>query len=167
MHAGDFAGLPLKAVVALDFARHYAEQEGHYDHIARERVVELWGVEATREILAYLRAISFGNLFGNTFDALLSQLRGRPASNSSLAAEIAVVAVGTFGVPVGIILWALPLCGTRHPSRWPEWDASSSLPRWCCGRGRSARHQHKTSCARWYTPGGFVAADALCRRGAG
>ncbi len=57
-----FAGLPAQEVAAREFAQHDAQQTGHYDQGAWERVVGLWGVEATGEILAYLRAISFGNL---------------------------------------------------------------------------------------------------------
>ena len=86
-----FAGLPPKEVTALAFAQHYAEQKGKYDEAAWQGIVDLYGVEAARELLAYLRAISVGNLLGNTFDALLSRLRGSPAANSSLMAEVTVL----------------------------------------------------------------------------
>ncbi len=52
-------------------------------------------------------ATSFGNLLGNTLDALLDRVRGRPASNSSFVAEAAILVLGTLGVPAGIALWAL------------------------------------------------------------
>lgn len=107
LRVGNFAGLPAREAAALQFAQHYAPQEGQYDQVAWERIVELWGVAAMRQILAYLRAISFGNLLGNTFDALVSRLRGRPASNSSFVTEAVLLGLSAIGVPTGIALWAL------------------------------------------------------------
>ena len=107
LSAGNFEGLPPNEGEGLAFAQHYAEQGGRYDEAAWQRLVEVYGVEAAREILVYLRAISFGNLLGNTFDALLSRLRGRPATTSSLAAEVLILTLGVAGVPAGIALWAL------------------------------------------------------------
>ena len=126
LRVGNFVGLPARGVAALQFAQHYAQQEGQYDQVAWERVVELWGVEATRQILAYLRAISFGNLLGNTFDALLNRLRGRPASNSSFVAEAAIPGLSAIAVPAGIVLCALWQLMTRA-CKGADWSGSSAL----------------------------------------
>lgn len=97
---GDFGALPEAEAVALAFAQHYAEQNGHPDREAWQRLVEFYGPERARAILAYVKMITVGNLFGNTCDALLSRLRGRPAAGSSLCAEFAVVGLG-LGLPLG------------------------------------------------------------------
>ncbi|NCP16180.1 hypothetical protein GW866_03945 [bacterium] len=47
--------------------------------------------------------ITFGNLFGNTFDALLSRLAGKPAAGSSVWSELGVILGGFVIVPFGII----------------------------------------------------------------
>ncbi len=105
---GDFTGFPLQEVVALRFAQRYAEREGRYDQASWQGIVELWEVDAAREILVYLRVITFGNLLGNTFDALLSRLRGRRAANSSWPVEAAILVLATVVVPAAVALWLLP-----------------------------------------------------------
>jgi hypothetical protein len=37
-----------------------------------------------KDIMTYLRMVTFGNLLGNTFDALLNRFRDRPASGCTL-----------------------------------------------------------------------------------
>jgi AhpD family alkylhydroperoxidase len=101
--AGDLDGFPEHEAVALTFAQHYAESCCKPDPAAWERVVEYYGPAAARDIQAYLRMITFGNLFGNTFDALLSRLAGRPASGSSLWGELGVLLGGFFIVPLGMV----------------------------------------------------------------
>jgi AhpD family alkylhydroperoxidase len=90
---------PTNEVVALTFAQHYAETNCQPDPAAWQRVVSYYGEETANVILAYLRMITFGNLLGNTFDALLSRMIGKPAPNSSLSSELEVL-LGVF--------WVLP-----------------------------------------------------------
>lgn len=91
----DLGSFPANEVVALTFAQHYAEAKCRPDPAAWQRVVAYYGKETANDILAYLRMITFGNLFGNTFDALLSRLAGRPAAGSSLWSEMCVI-LGVF-----------------------------------------------------------------------
>ena len=44
LRAHDFAGLPVKDAAALQFAQHYAEQQGRYDQASSKHVVELYGL---------------------------------------------------------------------------------------------------------------------------
>jgi len=82
---------PLEEVTALTFAQHYAETQENPDPACWQQLVTAYGAETAQDILAYLRMITFGNLFGNTFDALLSRLGGRPAEGSSLWEELRVI----------------------------------------------------------------------------
>ena len=85
---------PTYEVTALTFAQHFAETNSQPDQSAWQRVVLYYGEETAHDILAYLRMITFGSLLGNTFDALLSRIAGKPAAGSSLWNELSVL----FGV---------------------------------------------------------------------
>jgi AhpD family alkylhydroperoxidase len=95
----DLEVFPTYEVTALTFAQHYAEMNSQPDHSAWQQVVTYYGEETAHDILAYLRMITFGSLLGNTFDALLSRIVGKPAAGSSLWNELSVL----FGV-----LWMPP-----------------------------------------------------------
>jgi AhpD family alkylhydroperoxidase len=93
----DLGTFPTNEVVALTFAQHYAEANCQPDPVAWQRVVAYYGEETANNILAYLRMITFGNLFGNTFDALLGRITGKPVPDSSLWRELGVL-LGVFWV---------------------------------------------------------------------
>ena len=103
LELGDF---PAQEATALAFAQHYAESKCRPDPAARQRMVEVYGEETAQDILAYLRMITFGNLLGNTFDALLSRISGRPAPGSSFLNEISVL-LGVFWLPPSRLAWRL------------------------------------------------------------
>ena len=87
----DLGTFPANEVTALTFAQHYAEANGQPDSAAWQRVVTYYGEETAHDILAYLHMITFGNKLGNTFDALLSRIAGKPAAGSSLSNELSVL----------------------------------------------------------------------------
>jgi AhpD family alkylhydroperoxidase len=95
---------PENEVVALTFAQHYAESCCHPDLAAWQRVTDYYGVETANDMLVYLRMITFGNLLGNTFDALLSRLAGKPAPGSSVWCELGVLLGALWMPPARLIL---------------------------------------------------------------
>jgi len=101
--SGDLDNFSDDEAVALAFAQHYAESACRPDPAAQQRLVDYYGLETAHDISAYLRMITFGNLYGNTFDALLSRLTWKPAPASSLWAEMGIL-LGVFVlVPVEMI----------------------------------------------------------------
>ena len=101
---GELDKVPPTQVVALTFAQHYAETEGYPDPAAWQRVVDTYGPESARDIMAYIRMITMGNLLGNTFDALLYRLTLRPtAPGSSLVQEASVILGSLVLVPATFI----------------------------------------------------------------
>lgn len=62
---------------AILFAQHYAERREGFDHESMETLRTYYSEAQVSEILAYLRAITLGNLAGNTLDALLDRLHIR------------------------------------------------------------------------------------------
>lgn len=96
--SGEFADAPAAEAVALLFAEHYAESTGHYDAAAYQRMTDEYGDRMARYILASIRMIMFGNVYGLMFDALQSRVRGKPFPGSSFWHELG----GVFGVVVFI-----------------------------------------------------------------
>jgi AhpD family alkylhydroperoxidase len=100
----DLGTFPANEVTALTFAQHYAEANSQPDPAAWQRVVTYYGEETAHDILAYLRMITFGNLLGNTFDALLSRIAGKPAADHSLWSELSVLLGVVWMPPFRLIL---------------------------------------------------------------
>lgn len=105
--AGDLHQMPLEEQTALLFAQHFAETEGHPDPAAWQRLVDTYGAQTAADILAYIRLIMVGNLYGNTVDALLSRLAGHPAADSSSWAELRVLLWSIFGLPWRVLRGAI------------------------------------------------------------
>jgi AhpD family alkylhydroperoxidase len=109
----DFGALPAHEMTALAFARQYAEENGKPDAVAWQRLVDAYGSDRARDIVAYIRAITMGNLLGNTFDAFLSRWVGKPVQDSNPVSELLVLFLATIIVPLGAVLWLL-----TRPLRW-------------------------------------------------
>jgi len=108
--SGEIGHVSANEAPALFFAQHYAENGDHPDPEMVQKLVKTYGQEKARDILAHIRMITLGNLSGNTFDALLSRLRGRPAEGSSLGNELATLALLVLGMPLlalGIVVKGL------------------------------------------------------------
>lgn len=90
MYAGEFGHLPPEQTVAIAFAQHFAEQEGRPVPDARRQMQAYYGPDIARDIIVYIHMITMGNLLGNSADALLFRLRGRPMQGSKFSDEIAV-----------------------------------------------------------------------------
>lgn len=102
IQTSEFDKIPTDQVAALMFAQHYAEMDSHPDLEAWQRMISMYGADITRDLMVYIRLISLANLWGNTFDALLSRVIGQPASNSRLSQEFGVVFGWVAFVPVGL-----------------------------------------------------------------
>ncbi|MBN1253389.1 MAG: carboxymuconolactone decarboxylase family protein [Bacteroidales bacterium] len=85
--------------VALLYAQHYAETNRKVDKEMQESLINFYGEKTAKEIILYIRAIYFGNLSGNTFDAFLSRLDGKKAKNSNVIFEF------VFFIFAAPILW--------------------------------------------------------------
>ena len=88
--AGIVEYCPENEIPALLFAQHFAESKSKPDPEMIEHLRQIYGVETAKGILAYLRMITMGNLLGNTFDAILSRFKGKPAPESSFLNEVGV-----------------------------------------------------------------------------
>jgi len=116
--AGEFDHIPPHEQTAILFAQHYAEQGDRYDAGAWQKLEDAYGADAARDVLVHIRLITFANLYGNTFDALLERLRLRPVAGSRFLAEIVVLAAGATVVPAGLfIAWIARRLSAARPRR--------------------------------------------------
>ncbi|WP_198034249.1 carboxymuconolactone decarboxylase family protein [Acidihalobacter ferrooxydans] len=91
---------------ALLYAQHYAETDRHPDAEMTHNLDAFYGAPTANTIRLFIRMIYFGNLVGNTWDAVLHRLRGRPAAGSSLTFEaVFTLLVGWAMVPVMLLMW--------------------------------------------------------------
>lgn len=86
----ELGNFPEEEAVALAFAQHYTETEGTVQEEARQRLYTYYGQERARDILGYIQIIYFGNLSGNTVDALLERLKGSPVEGSISWVEVTI-----------------------------------------------------------------------------
>ncbi|MHA1305407.1 MAG: carboxymuconolactone decarboxylase family protein [Candidatus Heimdallarchaeaceae archaeon] len=80
--------------VALMFAQHYAETGGKPQDESLQRLKDFYGEEEAENILMIIRIITMGNLLGNTFDAFISRLKGKPPEEGSFFFEFFVFIFG-------------------------------------------------------------------------
>ncbi len=89
--------------VAVLYAQHVASQQGDADPAAERALAAAWSPDERAEINAYITAITFGNLVGNSADAWLARLRRMPVEGGHPAGE-AIAAL--IGLPALLPAWA-------------------------------------------------------------
>lgn len=89
--------------IAILYAQHVASEHGDADAGAERALAAAWTPAEQAEIKAYITAITFGNLVGNSADAWLARLRRIPVEGGHPAGE-AIAALG--GFPALLSAWA-------------------------------------------------------------
>ena len=105
---------PAEAAAIL-FAQHYAERRDQFDPEAIENLRRFYTDAQVTEILAYVRAITFGTLTGNTVDAFLDRFRGdrRPGSSDETGILFQGM-VTAAAAPLMLVLALLATCDRRR-----------------------------------------------------
>jgi AhpD family alkylhydroperoxidase len=104
---GELDNVLEEEAIALAYAQHYADSFCQPDPAATQRLVDAYGTDKAKDIQAYLRMITFGNLLGNTFDILISRLKGKPTRGSSLYNEVGVLLGALVAFPAGVLMRSL------------------------------------------------------------
>ena len=73
--------------MGLLYAQHFAETSKKPEKEMTDKLFAFYEKETAEDIILYIRAIYFGNLSGNTFDAFFSRLKGKKAKNSNAIFE--------------------------------------------------------------------------------
>ena len=75
-------------LLALLYAQHYAETNRTPDKDITKKLFDYYGEKTAKHIILVIRMIFFGNLYGNTWDAVISRCKGKPAQNSAIIFEL-------------------------------------------------------------------------------
>lgn len=74
--------------MALLYAQHFAETDRNPDPAMTKKLFDFYGEQTANQIILFIRMIYFGNLYGNTWDAVLSRFRGVLVPNSKFVFEL-------------------------------------------------------------------------------
>jgi len=92
---GENDDIPSEEGVAILFAQHYAETKGHYDPEAWQRLLETYGEDASRDIMAFIRVMMVSNHHAIAFEGLYKRIKMKPDPGSSIGREMGI-ALGMF-----------------------------------------------------------------------
>jgi len=117
----DCKGLDHSKQVALSYVRAFVSAEfGSVPRELRKEMCENYTANEIKEIELVVRIMDFGNRGANTWDAMLSRLRGTPAEDSNILDEAALSSVFLTIAPAAIIFLA-------HASNRSYWETARSL----------------------------------------
>ena len=115
MTGESFDRAPKEQLEALLYAQHYADTKGNPDKEATQKLLDTYGEEKVKDIMASILMMNLTNLHGNVMEAFSLRLKGKPVSYSNFWQEIAV-SVNFFRVMPIIIFKMLKykLAGTKR-----------------------------------------------------
>lgn len=123
---GEMAYATVEEAPALYFARRWAEEDGRVEAELVQRLEETYGPRTAADLLTALELITLVHRVGNTADALVSRLLGQPSPKTTLADELAVLAVALLGLAP---LFPVLLLRAAWPDRCPLSKLASLLRR--------------------------------------
>jgi AhpD family alkylhydroperoxidase len=85
------------------FAQHYADTRGRPDRKAYQVIIDEYGSEKATVILSAAQVIFTGNVYGITYSALISRLKGKSYTDSSLLREISFLILDILIIPPALI----------------------------------------------------------------
>jgi len=88
--SGGFDNAPKEQLEGLLFAQHYADTKGNPDPDTKRKLVDTYGEEKTKDIMASILMMNLTNLHGNTIEALGLRFKGKAVDYSNFWQEIAV-----------------------------------------------------------------------------
>lgn len=92
MLQGELGEIPEEESIAIFFAQHYAESSANPDAEAWQRVVEFYGEEKAETILAYIKVIMMGNVYGLAAGSFLNRFKGVQVNKrSSIGLELSIL----------------------------------------------------------------------------
>ena len=92
MLQGELGEIPEEESVAIFFAQHYAESSANPDMEAWKRVVGYYGEEKAEAILAYIKVIMMGNVYGLAAGSLLNRFKGVQVNKkNTIGLELSII----------------------------------------------------------------------------
>ena len=78
-------------MLGILFAQHYADEKGKASKESWQRLVDEYGKEAALIILAMIRMIQVGNIYGMAISALRDRFKGKASGKTTLIYELSIL----------------------------------------------------------------------------
>jgi AhpD family alkylhydroperoxidase len=101
--SGEAENIPENELVGIFFAQHYTDENGKASEESWQRLVSEYGQEGAMVILAIIRMINTGNIYGIAVSAISNRFKGKPSGKTSLAYEISIILSIFLYLPLTII----------------------------------------------------------------
>ncbi|NLA81759.1 MAG: carboxymuconolactone decarboxylase family protein [Clostridiaceae bacterium] len=88
---GDIKDIPENEMLGILFAQHYADKKGKPSKESWQRLVDEYGQEAALIILAMIRMIQVGNIYGMAISALRDRFKGKASGKTTLIYEFSIL----------------------------------------------------------------------------
>lgn len=88
---------------SIIFAQHFADQKGHPKEYAYTAIVEEYGEERAKIIMAASQVMIAGNMYGIPLSAFLSRLKGKKFKDSTLFYELGMMIFGIIVLPIAMV----------------------------------------------------------------
>lgn len=101
--SGEAGNIPENELVGIFFAQHYTDENGKASKESWQRLVSEYNQEGAMVILAIIRMINAGNIYGIAVSAISDRFKGKPSGKTSLAYEISIILSVFLYLPLAII----------------------------------------------------------------
>lgn len=101
--SGDTESITENELVGILFAQHYTDNNGTVSQEYWQRLIDEYGEESAMVILAAIRVMTVGNIYGMAYSALSDRFKGKPSGKTSLFYEISIMLSILLYLPAAII----------------------------------------------------------------
>ncbi len=89
--SGDTGAVPQHEMVGIFFAQHYADNRGKSSKKSWQRLVDEYGEDIALVLLAFIRIMSVGNIYGIAYSAISDRIKGKPSGKTTLLYELSMM----------------------------------------------------------------------------
>lgn len=101
--SGDTETIPENELVGIFFAQYYTDNNGKVSQESWKRLIDEYDEESAMVILAIIRMMNVGNIYGMAYSALSDRFKGKPSGKTSIFYEISIMLSILLYLPAAII----------------------------------------------------------------
>ncbi|NLZ70934.1 MAG: carboxymuconolactone decarboxylase family protein [Clostridiaceae bacterium] len=101
--SGDTKTIPENELIGIFFAQYYTDNNGKGSQKSWQGLIDKYGEEKAMIILAMIRMMTVGNIYGMAYGALIDRFKGKPSGKTSLFYEISIMLSILIYLPAAIV----------------------------------------------------------------
>ncbi|NLA75886.1 MAG: carboxymuconolactone decarboxylase family protein [Deltaproteobacteria bacterium] len=101
--SGDRGYIPEEELVAILYAQHYTDNNGSSSKESWLRLVDEYSLDKAWVVLAVIRMITVGNIYGIAISAIIDRFKGKPSGKTSLFYELSLIISVLFYIPIVLV----------------------------------------------------------------